>query len=233
MDPFFLDEDVDDMPDSAFGVRQPGPMESQASGLPLAQAAVPPAGYGHTGNGAPGDWNLIDDDLPHTEEPAFNGSAAFPGPKEKSAFRLPGGGGRRRRWKWPWQKPPPQEGDRIIVLNNETANDYCSNSVSTSKYNVATFVPKFLTGASLPFFSSTTTMNSHSALEQFSKSANVFFLFTACIQQIPGVSPTNRWTTIAPLGVVLLATAYKEFQEDLVRVDKFHLLVLRHAHSAL
>ena len=52
--------------------------------------------------------------------------------------------------------------------------------------------------------------------EQFSKYANLFFLFTACIQQIPDVSPTNRWTTIAPLSFVLLASAFKETQEDLV-----------------
>ena len=31
------------------------------------------------------------------------------------------------------------------------------------------------------------------------------------------MSPTNRYTTIAPLAVVLLASAIKEFQEDLVR----------------
>jgi len=53
--------------------------------------------------------------------------------------------------------------------------------------------------------------------EQFSKYANLFFLFTAFIQQIPGVSPTNRYTTIAPLAVVLMASAFKEVQEDLVR----------------
>jgi phospholipid-transporting ATPase len=52
--------------------------------------------------------------------------------------------------------------------------------------------------------------------EQFSKYANLFFLFTACIQQIPDVSPTNQYTTIAPLAVVLLASAFKEVQEDLV-----------------
>ncbi len=55
------------------------------------------------------------------------------------------------------------------------------------------------------------------ASEQFSKYANLFFLFTACIQQIPGVSPTNQWTTIAPLSAVILASAIKEFQEDLKR----------------
>lgn len=52
--------------------------------------------------------------------------------------------------------------------------------------------------------------------EQFSKYANVFFLFTALIQQIPNVSPTNQYTTVAPLGAVLLASAFKEIQEDRV-----------------
>ena len=52
--------------------------------------------------------------------------------------------------------------------------------------------------------------------EQFSKYANIFFLFTACIQQIPNVSPTNQYTTIVPLALVLLASAFKEVQEDLV-----------------
>jgi phospholipid-transporting ATPase len=53
--------------------------------------------------------------------------------------------------------------------------------------------------------------------EQFSKYANLFFLFTALIQQVPGVSPTNQYTTILPLSVVLLASAFKETQEDLKR----------------
>ena len=60
--------------------------------------------------------------------------------------------------------------------------------------------------------------------EQFSKYANLFFLFTACIQQIPGVSPTNKYTTIAPLAVVLLASAFKEVQEDLVCLTCLNVL---------
>jgi len=32
------------------------------------------------------------------------------------------------------------------------------------------------------------------------------------------VSPTGRYTTIVPLGVVLIASAFKEIQEDLVRL---------------
>jgi phospholipid-transporting ATPase len=93
---------------------------------------------------------------------------------------------------------PSTLGPRIIHLNNppaNAANKYVDNHVSTSKYNVVTFLPKFL-------------------FEQFSKYANLFFLFTAILQQIPGISPTERYTTIVPLGVVLLVSAVKEYVED-------------------
>lgn len=87
---------------------------------------------------------------------------------------------------------------RLIHLNNppaNAANRYVDNHVSTAKYNFATFLPKFL-------------------FEQFSKYANLFFLFTAILQQIPNVSPTSRYTTIVPLGIVLLVSAGKELLED-------------------
>ncbi|KAL1842730.1 hypothetical protein VTJ49DRAFT_4368 [Mycothermus thermophilus] len=96
-------------------------------------------------------------------------------------------------------KPDPSTlGPRIIYLNNppaNAANKYVDNHVSTAKYNIATFLPKFL-------------------FEQFSKFANIFFLFTAALQQIPGLSPTNRYTTIGPLIVVLMVSAGKELVED-------------------
>ncbi|EOO02767.1 putative phospholipid-transporting atpase 1 protein [Phaeoacremonium minimum UCRPA7] len=96
-------------------------------------------------------------------------------------------------------KPDPSTlGPRIIHLNNPPANatnKYVNNQVSTAKYNVATFLPKFL-------------------FEQFSKYANIFFLFTAGLQQIPGLSPTNKYTTIGPLIVVLMVSAGKELVED-------------------
>lgn len=55
---------------------------------------------------------------------------------------------------------------RIIHINNAELNNqqkFMSNSVSTAKYNLLTFLPKFL-------------------YEEFSKSANVFFLFISGIQ---------------------------------------------------
>lgn len=96
---------------------------------------------------------------------------------------------------------PSTLGPRLIALNNPPANAvhrFIDNHVSTAKYNAVTFLPKFL-------------------YEQFSKYANLFFLFTAILQQIPSVSPTNRYTTIVPLGVVLLVSAIKESAEDYKR----------------
>jgi phospholipid-transporting ATPase len=96
---------------------------------------------------------------------------------------------------------PSTLGPRIIHLNNSPANGankWVDNHVSTAKYNIATFLPKFL-------------------LEQFSKYANLFFLFTAALQQVPNVSPLNRYTTIVPLMIVLLISAIKEYVEDFKR----------------
>ncbi|KAF8629398.1 hypothetical protein AX15_003453 [Amanita polypyramis BW_CC] len=196
LDPFFDDDDDDNMLDPALG--RPLPMQSQESGLPLARSAAPPAGASQNslGNGVPQGWNFDDDEVSPGKRPAFNGSASFPGPEKE---QRPEKSKSKRRWKWPWEKENQLVGERIIALNSSAANaDFGSNTISTSKYNLITFVPKFL-------------------FEQFSKYANLFFLFTACIQQIPGVSPTNRYTTIAPLAVVLLASAFKEVQEDLKR----------------
>lgn len=136
-------------------------------------------------------------DLPLTEPGgrARQDSTAVPPPTKQNKgfdlknFKFGFGGG----------KPDPATlGPRIIHLNNPPENaipKYADNHVSTAKYNVVTFLPKFL-------------------FEQFSKFANVFFLFTAALQQIPGLSPTNRYTTIGPLIVVLLVSAGKELVED-------------------
>ncbi|KAN0083007.1 hypothetical protein V8E54_002095 [Elaphomyces granulatus] len=96
---------------------------------------------------------------------------------------------------------PSTLGPRIIMLNNPPANalqKFVDNHISTAKYNYFSFLPKFL-------------------FEQFSKYANLFFLFTACLQQIPNITPTNRYTTIVPLMIVLLVSAIKELIEDYKR----------------
>lgn len=148
LDPFFDDED--DVPDSAFG--RPQAMMSKESGLPLAKSAAAPAGHGDI---APDGDILQDwDDEPATATKRFSASV-FPGSSSRNANNnqarvLPK---QRRKWKWPWKKEQEVlSGERVIALNNPTANvDFCSNYVSTSKYNAATFLPKFLYGASLSY----------------------------------------------------------------------------------
>ncbi|KAI0881871.1 phospholipid-translocating P-type ATPase [Annulohypoxylon maeteangense] len=133
-------------------------------------------------------------DLPLTEPGHGTGDSSTESRKQNKKFEL-----KNFRFGFGGGKPDPSTlGPRIIHLNNppaNAANKYVDNHVSTAKYNVATFLPKFL-------------------IEQFSKFANVFFLFTAALQQIPNLSPTNRYTTIGPLVAVLLVSAGKELVED-------------------
>lgn len=215
MDPFFDDDDDLNVPDSAFGAAPA--MKSQESGLPLAKSAAAPAGHSKVtlGDGVPQGWNFDDEDLQPNNGQPFAGSAHFPGSQQPPPPKTSKRSSMKRKWKWPWEKEKVLEGERVIALNNPAVNgDFCSNFVSTSKYNLATFLPKFLFGQSFQLCFIHCSVDN--LPEQFSKYANLFFLFTAFIQQIPGVSPTNRYTTIAPLAAVLLASAFKEVQEDLV-----------------
>jgi len=144
MDPFF---DDDDIPDSAFGPVHP--MHSQESGLPLAHSAAPPAGvsFSDSSKGMPQGWNFDDDDeFQAAKSKKFPGSSSSSSSTTKrpiTSIPKP----KSRKWKWPWQVEKVLTGERIIALNNSAANaEYCSNFVSTSKYNLATFLPKFLFG---------------------------------------------------------------------------------------
>ncbi|XP_063045836.1 phospholipid-transporting ATPase IA isoform X3 [Engraulis encrasicolus] len=107
-----------------------------------------------------------------------------------------------------------QEDARLIYINQPQFTKFCSNRVSTAKYNVLTFLPRFL-------------------YSQFRRAANSFFLFIALLQQIPDVSPTGRWTTLVPLLFILVVAAVKEVIEDLKRhnadsvVNKKETQVLR------
>ncbi|XP_049859548.1 probable phospholipid-transporting ATPase IA isoform X2 [Schistocerca gregaria] len=87
---------------------------------------------------------------------------------------------------------------RIIFVNRPQPSKYCSNHISTAKYNMLSFVPSFL-------------------FEQFRRYSNIFFLFIALLQQIPDVSPTGRYTTLVPLVFILSVSAIKEIIEDVKR----------------
>ncbi|KAI7896245.1 uncharacterized protein EV154DRAFT_558582 [Mucor mucedo] len=84
---------------------------------------------------------------------------------------------------------------RVIHIQHLPNPKFLGNEISTAKYNPFSFLPKFL-------------------YVEFSKSANLFFLFISGIQQIPNISPTSRYTTLIPLIIVLLITAIKEIIED-------------------
>ncbi|KAM9578823.1 phospholipid-transporting ATPase IA isoform 4-T4 [Guaruba guarouba] len=89
-----------------------------------------------------------------------------------------------------------QEELRTIFINQPQLTKFCNNHVSTAKYNIITFLPRFL-------------------YSQFRRAANAFFLFIALLQQIPDVSPTGRYTTLVPLLFILAVAAVKEIIEDI------------------
>ncbi|CAD5221755.1 unnamed protein product [Bursaphelenchus xylophilus] len=103
---------------------------------------------------------------------------------------------------------------RIIVNSGNQSHKFCSNEISTCKYNAFTFLPRFL-------------------LEQFRRYSNVFFLVIALLQQIPDVSPTGRLTTAVPFLIILSLSALKEIFEDIKRrrmdsmVNNYSVFVLR------
>ncbi|NXH16048.1 AT8A1 ATPase, partial [Bucco capensis] len=107
-----------------------------------------------------------------------------------------------------------QEELRTIFINQPQLTKFCNNHVSTAKYNIVTFLPRFL-------------------YSQFRRAANAFFLFIALLQQIPDVSPTGRYTTLVPLLFILAVAAVKEIIEDIKRhkadnaVNKKQTQVLR------
>ena len=94
----------------------------------------------------------------------------------------------------------PKKNNRILVVNpNSISSDhqtkFRSNKISTAKYNIISFLPKFL-------------------FEQFRRYANCFFLAIGLLQQIPNVSPTGRYVTLVPFMVILMLSALKEVIED-------------------
>ena len=81
---------------------------------------------------------------------------------------------------------------------NKKKYKHKSNHISTTKYNVFTFLPK-------------------SFLLQFSRPPNIYFLFIAIIQSIPIISPLTSVTAILPLIFVLCVSMLRELVEDIQR----------------
>lgn len=91
---------------------------------------------------------------------------------------------------------------RLVYCNDSerleaVSLNYGSNYVRTTKYTVATFLPRAL-------------------FEQFRRVANMFFLFTAILSFTP-LSPTSPLSTVVPFAFVVGITMAKELVEDLRR----------------
>ncbi|KAL8139844.1 hypothetical protein V2J09_005865 [Rumex salicifolius] len=79
-------------------------------------------------------------------------------------------------------------------LDTNKAFKYAANNISTTKYNIVTFLPKAL-------------------FEQFRRAANIYFLVASLLSLTP-ISPFSALSMIAPLAMVVGLTMAKEAVED-------------------
>ncbi|OUM68577.1 hypothetical protein PIROE2DRAFT_53189 [Piromyces sp. E2] len=76
--------------------------------------------------------------------------------------------------------------------------EFINNKVRTARYTIANFLPKQIAA-------------------QFSKLANVYFLFVSVLQLIPNLSPTGRYTTVIPLCIFVALAMLREAYDDYYR----------------
>lgn len=96
------------------------------------------------------------------------------------------------------QKKEEKKKEHRFFINNNAKNqvyNHKNNTITQTKYNVITFLPKAL-------------------LFQFFRLANVYFLIIAIIQLIPAISPLSPSTAVAPLAFVLCISLIREAIED-------------------
>lgn len=99
--------------------------------------------------------------------------------------------------------PPSKDGRKITIdptrqealIDERTEKQYRSNTIRSSKYTALNFLPRQL-------------------FAQFSKLANMYFLFVSVLQMIPGLSTTGNYTTIVPLMFFISISMAKEGYED-------------------
>lgn len=80
-------------------------------------------------------------------------------------------------------------------IDERTGEGYCLNTITSSKYNIYTFLPKQLRA-------------------QFSKVANCYFMMVAILQMIPSWSTTGRFTTLVPLMIFMSISIAREGFDD-------------------
>lgn len=100
--------------------------------------------------------------------------------------------------------PPSKDGRHIpvqvlcespLLIDERTNKPYCSNLITSSIYTPYTFLPRQL-------------------FAQFSKLANIYFLFVSILQMIPSWSTTGTYTTIIPLMVFVAISMGREGFDD-------------------
>ncbi|KAI0020302.1 hypothetical protein F4780DRAFT_378071 [Xylariomycetidae sp. FL0641] len=101
--------------------------------------------------------------------------------------------------------PPSKDGRHVPLTYGDVrtkpladerrGKHYISNFIRSSRYSIYSFLPKQL------YF-------------QFSKLANFYFLVIGILQQIPGLSTTGHYTTIAPLAFFISISIAKEGYDD-------------------
>ncbi|CAF1416732.1 unnamed protein product [Rotaria sp. Silwood1] len=104
--------------------------------------------------------------------------------------------------------------NRIIKANDPIYNEskkFSKNRISTTKYNIITFLPKNL-------------------FEQFTRLANAFFLFLLILLFIPQISSLQPITTLLSLIFVLAITAIKDGVDDFARYRSDRQVNNRHCN---
>lgn len=81
------------------------------------------------------------------------------------------------------------------LVDERSGEPYVSNTITSSKYNIYTFLPKQLKA-------------------QFSKLANCYFMVVAIMQMIPHWSTTGHYTTIIPLLIFMSISIAREGFDD-------------------
>lgn len=99
---------------------------------------------------------------------------------------------------------------RVVYCNDPGRDEaglrnYAANYVSTTKYTMATFIPKSL-------------------FEQFRRVANIYFLLAACLSFTP-FSPYSAVSSVLPLLFVIGVTMLKEAVEDWRRFEQVHIYI--------
>eukprot|EP00923_Selenidium_pygospionis_P042919 GHVN01074014.1.p1 GENE.GHVN01074014.1~~GHVN01074014.1.p1 ORF type:complete len:1200 (+),score=133.20 GHVN01074014.1:1304-4903(+) len=88
---------------------------------------------------------------------------------------------------------------RVVKIGSPQASEYAANRVRTAKYTQLTFLPLFLA-------------------DQFTRPANIYFLYLATLQTIPAITITSGMPTMMiPISIIMVFTALQDAFEDYKR----------------